>query len=79
MAGFGTIGSGGGGGGGTTLTDSASLASAISDETGTGLLVMQTSPTLVTPVLGAATATTVNSAVITAGLSILQQQTFGGY
>ncbi len=78
MSGFGTIGSGGGGGG-TTLTNSASLASAISDETGTGLLVLQTSPTLVAPVLGAATATSVNSAVITPALTILQQQYFGGY
>lgn len=46
--------------------------------TGTGGLVRSTSPTLVTPVLGAATATSVNKAVITAGLSILQQQAFGG-
>lgn len=36
---------------------SANLAAAITDETGSGLLVFATSPTLVTPVLGAASAT----------------------
>lgn len=47
-------------GGGTIAafpTTSAGIASAISDETGTGSLVFATSPTLVTPVLGAATGT----------------------
>ena len=38
-------------------TTSAQLATVISDETGTGALVFATSPTLVTPTLGAATAT----------------------
>ncbi len=49
-----------------TLTNSAGLAGALSDETGTGLAVFATSPTLVTPTLGAATATTVNKLTITA-------------
>jgi len=35
-----------------TLTNSAGLASALSDETGTGAAVFATSPTLVTPALG---------------------------
>lgn len=38
-------------------TTSAQLAGVISDETGSGLLVFQTSPTLVTPILGVATGT----------------------
>lgn len=41
----------GAGTGGTTLTDSASLAATISDETGTGLVVFGTSPTLTTPII----------------------------
>jgi hypothetical protein len=47
-------------------TTSAQLAGVISDETGSGLLVFSTSPTLVTPVLGVATATTINKVTITA-------------
>jgi hypothetical protein len=38
---------------------SANLISAVTDETGTGALVFANTPTLVTPVLGAATATTI--------------------
>ena len=38
-------------------TTSAQLAGVISDETGTGVVVLATSPTLVTPVLGVATGT----------------------
>lgn len=38
---------------------SANLASAITDETGTGALVFANTPTLVTPVLGAASATSI--------------------
>lgn len=49
----------GGGGGGTTLTDSASLRTALSDETGTGAAVFANTPTLVTPALGAATGTSI--------------------
>ena len=40
-------------------TTSAQLAGVISDETGTGALVFANTPTLVTPVLGAATATSI--------------------
>ncbi len=47
-------------------TTSSQLAGVISDETGTGSLVFATSPTLVTPILGAATATTINKVAITA-------------
>ncbi len=41
----------------TLVATSAQLLAAITDETGTGSLVFATSPTLVTPVLGAATGT----------------------
>jgi hypothetical protein len=41
----------------TATPSSANLASLVSDETGTGALVFASSPTLVTPTLGAATAT----------------------
>lgn len=47
-------------------TTSAQLAGVISDETGTGVLVFATSPTLVTPILGVAAATTINKVTITA-------------
>ena len=43
-------------------TTSAQLAGVISDETGSGALVFATSPTLVTPTLGAATATSITAA-----------------
>lgn len=45
-------------------TTSAQLAGVISDETGTGSLVFANSPTLVTPVLGVATATSINGTTI---------------
>jgi hypothetical protein len=45
---------------------SANLAAALTDETGSGSAVFATSPTLVTPVLGVATATSVNKVAITA-------------
>jgi hypothetical protein len=45
---------------------SANLATAVTDETGSGVLVFGTSPTLVTPTLGAATVTTLNKVTITA-------------
>lgn len=48
-------------------TTSAQLLGVISDETGTGALVFATSPTLVTPDIGVATATTINGATITSG------------
>lgn len=47
-------------------TTSAELAGVISDETGSGALVFATSPTLVTPTLGVAAATTVNKVTLTA-------------
>ena len=42
----------------------ANLAAAVTDETGSGNLVFATSPTLVTPVLGVATATSINGTTI---------------
>lgn len=45
---------------------SANLAAAVTGETGSGALVFATSPTLVTPVLGVATATSINKMAITA-------------
>ncbi len=45
---------------------SANLATAVTDETGSGALVFATSPTLVTPVLGVATATSINKVSLTA-------------
>lgn len=45
---------------------SANLAAAITDETGSGLAVFATSPTLTTPTIGVATATSVNKMAITA-------------
>lgn len=48
---------------------SANLMNAVTDETGTGSLVFATSPTLVTPNIGAATASTLNITT-TAGLTI---------
>lgn len=49
-----------------TLTNSEGLAGALSDETGTGLAVFATSPSLTTPTLGVATASSVNKVAITA-------------
>jgi hypothetical protein len=45
---------------------SANLAAALTDETGSGAAVFATSPTLTTPVLGVATATSVNKVALTA-------------
>jgi len=47
-------------------TTSAQLAGVINDETGSGLAVFATTPTLTTPVLGVATATSINKVAITA-------------
>lgn len=52
-------------------TTSAQLLGVISDETGTGALVFANTPTLVTPVLGAATATSINGLTITASTGIV--------
>lgn len=49
-----------------TSATSANLAATITDETGSGSLVFATSPTLVTPVLGVASATSINKVTITA-------------
>jgi len=46
---------------------SANLAAAITDETGSGALVFATSPSLVTPSLGVATATSLNGNTFTSG------------
>ena len=51
---------------GTNSFSSANLLSALSTKTGTGLNVFDTSPTLVTPTLGAAVATSINKVTITA-------------
>jgi hypothetical protein len=53
---------------------SANLRSALTDETGSGAAVFATSPTLVTPVLGVASAT---STAYGAGTSTVPQLTFG--
>lgn len=45
----------------TLIATSAQLAAALTDETGTGAAVFANTPTLVTPVLGAATATSLSS------------------
>lgn len=45
----------------STLTDSAGLRGALSDETGTGLAVFATSPTLTTPLLGTPTSGTLTN------------------
>ena len=45
---------------------SAQLATSLSDETGSGAAVFATSPTLTTPVLGVASATSINKVAITA-------------
>ena len=48
----------------TLTTTSAQLATAISDETGTGVVVFNNTPTLITPVLGVATATSINGLTV---------------
>jgi hypothetical protein len=58
---------------------SANLRAAMTDETGTGVLVFNTSPTLVTPVLGAATATTISVTGVSTltGGAVVQGMTVG--
>lgn len=53
----------------TEIDTSAELAAILGDETGSGLAVFATSPTLTTPNIGVATATTVNKVTITAPAS----------
>ncbi|MBI4812536.1 hypothetical protein HY798_03835 [Candidatus Falkowbacteria bacterium] len=59
-----------------TLTNSAGLLAALSDETGTGVAVFSTSPSFTTPALGAATATSIavgsGGTAITKHLSVTQ-------
>lgn len=52
-------------------TSSSELASRISDETGSGALVFANTPTLVTPVLGVATATSINGTSIPTSKTLL--------
>ncbi len=55
----------------TFTTTSAQLATAISDETGTGVIVFNNSPSLITPTLGAATATSINGLALTSSTGTL--------
>ncbi len=56
----------------TKLNNSAGLAAALSDETGTGLVVFNTSPVLITPAIGAATGTSLNiTGLVTSGNTTL--------
>lgn len=50
----------------TSSITSAQLAASLTDETGTGVNVFATSPVLVTPTLGVATATSINKVAFTA-------------
>jgi hypothetical protein len=61
-------------------TTSSQLAGVISDETGTGNLVFANTPTLVTPVIGAATGTSlsVSGNVTTAGIALGTGNLVGG-
>lgn len=52
----------------TLVATSAQLAAAVSDETGSGSLVFATSPTLVTPTLGAALATSITATAVAGSL-----------
>jgi hypothetical protein len=56
---------------------SANLAAAVTDETGTGSLVLATSPTLVTPVLGVATATSINGTTIPSSATLIKTSDTG--
>ena len=57
---------------------SVNLANAITNETGTGTVVFNTSPTLVTPTLGAAAATSVGFAGATSGTATLAAPAVAG-
>jgi hypothetical protein len=56
---------------------SANLAAALTDETGTGSNVFATSPTLVTPVLGVATATSINGTTIPTSATLVKTSDTG--
>lgn len=65
----------------SALVDSAGLAAALSDENGTGNAVFDTDPVFIRPVLGVASATTINKLTITspasgATLTIADGKTF---
>lgn len=64
-----------------SLASSAGLKALIGDETGSGALVFATSPTLVTPILGEATATgvTLNKVNVTQTTSATTAVTANGY
>lgn len=65
----------------TSLSTSAGLKALVSDETGSGALVFATSPTLVTPILGTASATgvTITKANVTQATSATTAVTANGY
>ena len=56
---------------------SANLAAALTDETGSGAAVFATSPTLVTPVLGVATATSINGTTIPSSATLIKASDTG--
>ena len=56
---------------------SANLAAALTDETGTGSVVLATSPTLVTPTLGVATATSINGTTIPTSATLIKTSDTG--
>lgn len=56
---------------------SANLLAAMTTETGSGNLVFSTSPTLTTPVLGAATATSINGTVIPTSATLVKTSDTG--
>jgi hypothetical protein len=61
-----------------SATTSAELAGVISDESGSGALVFATSPTLVTPVLGVASATSIAFAGSTSGTATISAPAVAG-
>jgi len=56
---------------------SANLLAALTDETGTGSNVFATSPTLVTPILGVATATSINGTTIPSSATLVKTSDTG--
>ena len=56
---------------------SANLAAALTDETGTGSVVLANTPTLVTPVLGVATATSINGTTIPTSATLVKTSDTG--
>jgi hypothetical protein len=56
---------------------SANLAAALTDETGSGAAVFATSPTLVTPTLGVATATSINGTTIPSSATLVKTSDVG--